>query len=185
MPEPNVKAPVRDEMPDDVKEYIKTCSEGRLYGQLMEQMNWTAGKDRFKDEVWFQFLYGSNKDETKLNAPERADLRRLNEVFVALYPTVYRWMWAKKEKNYKRLACDMQRAESRLMIDQVAGRLAEDHPHIPILTIHDSYLTTPEHVDTIREIILDEFAKLVVVPTLNLEDYSTKQRGSCDEARAA
>jgi hypothetical protein len=156
---------------NDLKNYLDTCQRGELYGTLMRGMKWEGTKDEFKRNVWFHFLYGSNKRPDQLKVPERKNLRRLNEVFCDLYPSVYEWVWGQKRVNYKRLAWEMQRAESRLMIDCVGGRLACEYPDIPILSIHDSYLTPMRCVDTVRRIIEEEFGKLKIRPTIGAEVY--------------
>jgi hypothetical protein len=159
-------------VPGDVTDYLTTCSAGRLYDELMTGIGWTTGKDTFKREAWFRYLYGSNKTAQKLDEDGNEPLKRLTDYFSTNYPNVAGYMWHAKQKNYRKLACDMQRAESTLMIDQVGARLATEHPKIPVLTIHDSYLTTAPHVDTVRGIILDEFLKLGITPTLKVESYN-------------
>lgn len=167
---------------NDLKNYLDTCQRGELYGTLMRGMEWTGTKDEFKKDVWFQFLYGSNKRPDQLTVPERKNLRSLNEVFRDLYPSVYEWVWGQKRMNYKRLAWEMQRAESRLMIDCVGGRLSTEHPEIPILSIHDSYLTPMRCVDTVRRIIEEEFGKVGISPTIGAEVYEHSEQESYEEA---
>lgn len=166
---------------DDINDYISTCSSGTLYAEIMQGIGWEFGKDRFKSEAWFAFLYGSNKDDNKLAAPEKKSLRDLNRYFENRFPNVYGWMWEKKRQNYRRLSWEMQRAESTVMIDGVAARLADDHPDIPVLTIHDSFLTTPKHVETVKGLIYEQFAQLGVRPTLGIEDYADKHTKESDE----
>jgi hypothetical protein len=53
------------------------------------------------------------------------------------------------------------------MIDTVCLRLKKHHPEIPVVTIHDSILTTAEHLPTVKRIILEEFARIDLRPALN------------------
>ena len=44
-----------------------------------------------------------------------------------------------------------------------------DNPEIPIITIHDSIMTTPAHVGTVRQAMADAFAAVGLRPTLKIE----------------
>ncbi len=91
-------------------------------------------------------------------------------MFMDEFPTVYAYMWKAKKRNYRRLPCEMQRLESRIMIDSVIGWLAEFKPAVPLLTIHDSVMTTPEHVPLVKRLIEVAFeAHGFMRPTLNVE----------------
>ena len=172
----HVRGHGRQSMPEDVQRFLTICEQGKLYPMMMDGMGWQGSRQAFKDDVWFAFLYGSNKSDQKLADPEKVDLRRLTEFFRSEFPNVYGYMWAKKERNYKRLSWDMQRAESKLMIDEVCFRLADEYPHVPVLSIHDSILTTPTNVVLVTSLITKAFATLGIRPTLGLEDYTEKER---------
>jgi hypothetical protein len=60
------------------------------------------------------------------------------------------------------------------MIDGVGAKLAAEYPEIPVLSIHDSYLTPQQHVGTVKQLIYDEFAKLGITPTLGEENYAKR-----------
>ena len=64
----------------------------------------------------------------------------------------------------------LQRAESQFVIGTVCRRLVEEFPDTPILTVHDSVMTTPPHVDVVVRVIRDEFDRLGVQPTLRVEE---------------
>jgi hypothetical protein len=53
-----------------------------------------------------------------------------------------------------------------VFIHRVCGRVLEERPGVPLFTIHDSLLTTPEHVGYVRGVIREEFAELGVRVTL-------------------
>jgi hypothetical protein len=63
----------------------------------------------------------------------------------------------------------MQEREASLMIGAVCGRLARHHPDVPLLTVHDSILTTPSHVDLVHRVITEEFGRLGVPVKLRAE----------------
>lgn len=158
---------IRCSFPADLQRYKELCESGALYQHLMERMQWTKDKESFKDEELFRCLYGVNgpyDSEGKYNPS------RLQPVLQADFPTIWRFIrsW-KKKHGYKDLACQMQKAESKLVIEGVCGRLMREHPDCPLVTIHDAILTTPEWVDEVRRTMLEEFAKIGIHPTLRVE----------------
>jgi hypothetical protein len=90
--------------------------------------------------------------------------------------TVYAVIRDLKKDDYASLARRMQRKESAIMIEGVAGRCLREMPNIPIYTIHDSVATTPDHVDKIKQIIREEFQKERLKPTINREDFTKMTR---------
>jgi hypothetical protein len=153
--------------PDDLSLYWHLCESGRLYDYLMDRLNWTRGKEAFKDEELFRCLYGSNGPR---DADGKHNPSRLQTVLEADFPTVWRFIrdW-KRRHGYRDLACQMQRAESKLMIEGACGRLMREHPGCPLVTIHDSIMTTAAWVEVVRDAILVEFGRIGIHPTLHIE----------------
>ncbi len=60
-----------------------------------------------------------------------------------------------KRHDHRNAARKLQNYEAQLMITGVCGSLMRDHPDVPLLTVHDSILTTPEHADLVMERIGD------------------------------
>jgi len=54
------------------------------------------------------------------------------------------------------------------MIRGVCGVLADQYPLVPVLTCHDAILTTPANVDLIQGLILAEFDRRELHPTLKV-----------------
>lgn len=158
-------------IPLDVRAFLALCEAGRLYFYMMTGMGWVGSKSDWKSRVWFKFLYGPNRSKRRLAEADTAEMRPLVEFFRQKFPNVYRWMRDAKRADYKALACDMQRAESRLMIEGVCGRLAVELPDVPVVTIHDSIMTTADHAATVQAIMLEEFAALRVKPTITTTRY--------------
>ena len=158
-------------MPSDVRHYLDLCEAGKLYHFLIMGTRWRGSRDQWKSEVWFHFLYGSNKNPKRLAQQGDLELAVLVRYFAQVFPTVDAWVRSKKARNYKKLACDMQRRESTLMIGGVCGRMAREYPHVPIVTIHDSISTTSAYVELVQRMILEEFAKAGVCPKLHVEQY--------------
>lgn len=65
----------------------------------------------------------------------------------------------------------MQHQESTLFIGRVCRRIKAERPSLPLATVHDSLVTTEEHIGLVTAIALDEFKKLGVIPLFKLEPY--------------
>ena len=112
-------------------------------------------RDDFKRMLFVDVFYGSPQAVTPLT-----------ELFRAEFPSVHQFIDQQKLSCYKDLPRNMQRAESSLMIDTACLRLMNHHSEIPVVTIHDSILTTPEYLPTVSRIIAEEFARMGLSPTL-------------------
>jgi hypothetical protein len=155
----------KEALPDDMRRYIRDCEQGRFYDSLMEQMNVPPeDRNQFKRDVFREIYFGTSWEDTPLR-----------RAYIARYPHVWELIRKQKKGNYRALAWEMQRAESRLMIDTVVHRFYLEYPHIPIITVHDSILTTPQHVETVKRIMVEEFARLGLHPTIKTTSYARKE----------
>jgi hypothetical protein len=58
----------------------------------------------------------------------------------------------------------------------VCRRILKDAPAVPLLTIHDAVVTTEEHAGYVREVMAEEFGRLGLRPTLEVEPFSPSAR---------
>ena len=125
----------------DVVLFREACEGGRLYSVMGE---WGFGeiKERFYREVFF----GQNYIHT--------DFTRK---FIEVFPNVYSIIHSVKEKDYRFMAQILQRVESELLIDSICSKLSA-YPDVPIVTVHDSYLTTADAVPLLTDLIKKEFS---------------------------
>ena len=86
-----------------------------------------------------------------------------------LFPSVACDMRRIKRPDYRRLAHFAQRVESTFMFGRVVPRLMELAPGLFLGTIHDSIMTTAGDEETVRTIMLEEFSRLGVHPTVRFE----------------
>ena len=93
-----------------------------------------------------------------------------NEIlFEGLFPEVYKVIRELKKKDYTFLSKQLQRVESSFVINLVVRRCMNEHPDMPIFTIHDSVMTTKANADIVKGIMVEEFANYGVEPKLRLE----------------
>lgn len=117
-----------------------------------------VGRSAFKQMFFTDVFFGKNQARTPLT-----------ELFQREFPTVYGFIQAEKQTDYRALAQDMQRAESRFVIDCVCRRLMEHHAEIPVVTVHDSILTTMEHAATVKRIMVEEFERTGIRATVRTD----------------
>lgn len=142
------------DVPLDVSCYIRLCENGEFYNFCQELWKDTGTKTHFKKSI-LTTLYKSMKKENKYD-----------KLFKETFPNVWKVIKHYKRNSYKNLSRLMQKMESNIMIKKVCGKLMKDHPDIPCITIHDSIMTTPENVLTVRTLIKEEFAKIGLKPTI-------------------
>lgn len=150
--------------PEDLDQWKRLCESGVLYPYLMDRMNWQGTKAQFKDKELFRLLYGRN---TPFDRDGNYNPSQLQPVLETDFPSV--WTFIRKYKRahgYRELAREMQRQESRLMIQGACGRLMDEHHDCPVVTIHDSILTTEPWVSTVSTAIKYEFGQIGIQPTL-------------------
>jgi hypothetical protein len=99
----------------------------------------------------------------------------LKTLFDAKFPKIYKLICEIKKNDHTALAIALQRIESTLVLDKICGRIAKENPSIPLLTIHDSILTTPENVDYVVKILKSVLQEYIgIAPELSIEPCHPK-----------
>ena len=137
----------------------------RYFPHVGHASNWAspaeldALRSKFKVETFREVFFGPTR-----RGP-------LNDLFAALWPSVAERIALEKAgpDDYKGLARRMQRAESRLMIDSVGVRLARELPHVPVASIHDSFLVPSNYAEKVKTIIVDEWARAGLHPSVSVK----------------
>jgi len=144
----------------DIEQYITLCAQGKLYDYLMETLG-IKTRNQAKQRLFASIFYGKQSSHKKDMFLRFADL----------FPTVAQHIKKHKAGNYKALALEMQRCEADLMIQGVCKRLSQTHPTAPLLTIHDSIMTTENYASLIRSAMIDEFKRFGVQPQIRIDSY--------------
>ena len=144
---------------DDVKEFINLCEQGILYDDLMRRLNIPHWRRKgFKRLFFSQVFFGKVRSEG-----------RVRELFARDFPTVYKAINDLKQKDYRQLAYLLQAHESKIMLDVICRNILAEMPGTFVGTIHDSILTTPDKADEVRTIMVREFRRFGLNPTIKLE----------------
>ena len=147
----------------DIPLFKQLTSQGEFYNYLMEEFCLNEDKGEFKvrffskifySEEFFRFDYFEDKISER-------------EMFRSLFPNVSEIISFYKRDNYKNLANRLQEMEANIMINSIVPRLAKGK--IFVLTIHDSLLITPDNVKLVTGVIMEEFKKYNLQPTLKIK----------------
>lgn len=156
---------------EDERRYLQLCESGVIYEHLQKQSGLSKLDRREIKQRFFQdIFFGRNQ--------AISDFTRL---FASEFPNVMAVIRQVKREDHAQRARLMQLFESSLVINNVCGRLMRDYPHVPILTIHDSVMTTPEHVGCVQDVMLEQFERVGLRPQLTVERNLPEE----SEARAA
>jgi hypothetical protein len=151
----------------DLQRYATLVQQGVFYEYLAEEIGKELGVDysdrKMVKAAVFQVLFTDNR----FLGQKEAEPKR---IFKDRFPTVYD-LFAKIKRNDKtNLPRLLQRIESHLMLLVVAKRIARERPKLPILTIHDSIVTTVGNEDYVKSIMEEELGKAIgFPPKLSLE----------------
>lgn len=121
------------------------CEYG-FYEFFAEKLNVSLTEETrkgFKVSVFENLLFGANK----------LKLTDLEKVFKEEFPDIFYAMKFIKNEKYNTLAIELQRKESTFIFDCVRKL----NKSIPLLTIHDSIVTTKGNEKTVSDLIAKEF----------------------------
>lgn len=149
---------IRKHLQQDELFFLELCEDGSLYKHLASIAD--IPSTSWAKENFFEVLFSKNNFQSKLKS-----------AFTEEFPHVAEVIRVHKKKNYQHLAHLLQNIEANFMINNVCRTIMIEMPEAPILTIHDSVLTTREYVDQVNDIMKAEFASLGLSPSIRLEDY--------------
>jgi hypothetical protein len=137
-----------------LSEYIEYVNSGEFYKKISYKLypSRTFDKQAIK-EMFYKLFFSKNRVIQGYNAKPKRDFR-------THFPKIYEIFSIVKRKDYKTLAQLLQRIESNVMIKNVAKRISEEKPDLPIFTIHDSIATTIGNEDYVSSVIMEEVLRL-------------------------
>lgn len=151
----------------DLQRYASLVQQGQFYeylaGEIGRELNIDyRDRKRVKAAV-FQVLFTDNR----FLGQEEAQPKR---IFKDRFPDVYDLFATIKRHDKTNLPRLLQRIESHLMLLLVAKRIAKEQPKLPILTIHDSIVTTVGNEEYVQSVLKEEMTKAMgFPPSLSLE----------------
>ena len=151
----------------DLQRYADLVRQGRFYEYLADEIGQELGidySDRKKVKaVVFQVLFTDNRYLGQEDA-------RPKKIFKDRFPDVYALFAMIKRHDKTYLPRLLQRIESHLMLLVIAKRIARERSGLPILTIHDSIVTTVGNEEYVQSVLLEEMTRAIgFAPKLSLE----------------
>ena len=146
------------------EEFETWVSDGKFYERLdglLEKPYGNEKRDKLKKAVLSVFF-----DHLR---PKPSKLCR---AFATKFPVLYEKLNELKKGDYRKAALRLQSDEASIIIRGVVRSLAKIGK-IPVLTVHDSILTTSEHCDEVKALMQETFIKkLGVAPALKVKSNS-------------
>jgi hypothetical protein len=162
----------------DERLYLGLCERGRIYEHMqgrLAEVGFEVDRERVKVE-FCRLYYGKNRPRQALRDEVS---RAFDAAFRAEFPGVGAVVWSVKKQagDHTCLSRLMQHYDSSLVIHAVCRRLMADHPHAPVVTVHDSIFTTAAHAGVVLGVLRDEFARVGLHPQFNVEDPGQEDPG--------
>jgi len=138
-------------------EFFKSLTLNGTYYEFMMQS--LGVKDRkLVKEMTYKVLFGRNASNSKID-----------KSFCSIFPTIHHFikLYKKDMGDYRSLSYDLQRAESRLIYNKIIKKIILLHPHIKMITVHDSIVFPQKYRDEITKIFNDCINKEFGITTIN------------------
>ena len=149
---------------EDIVEYKRATSQGEFYEAINQFMLKPFDeRNKLKEKV-LESMYAPNRTRKR-------DVLMVRRAIKDVYPTINRLLWELKRQDYTVPSYLLQQAESELMIDIIARRIINNHPEIPIFTVHDSFICPEENQELIKQIMEEETINYIQnIPTIDVEN---------------
>ena len=155
--------------------FYELIVEGKLYefigAQFRGRFITKKGIDRFatRELTKREFMHMMYYDPQKINP----SISSVFNAFKDLFPQVARLMEMLKRRDYRDFPILLQRIEVKMLLETVGRAIYEADPTIPLYSIHDSLVTTETHMPLVREILEQEYKRVLgVCPRLEEKFWS-------------
>lgn len=154
----------------ELDQYLKLVCSGQFYEFLADKMpdNSLNLKDKevrnkFKKSIFSGVLFDKN----------RSILSKWELLFQKEFPTIFAAVREIKDKNYNAMAILLQKMESQFIFNAVAVIDREiGKGEAPLLTIHDSIVSTVEYINMVQQIMKHLFEQeFGLLPTLEVTKF--------------
>lgn len=158
----------------DVKNYLRIVTDGTFYESFGEIL---ISRGLFDGDVHDSSVRSVVKEITfaTLFSPNTAMAYNSHvRIFSQIFPGVYGMINLIKRGRGQHRAYSilLQRVESELILDKICAKINKAFPHIPIFTIHDSIVTTEEHVPVVQNFLKKIMRQNVgATPKLKVETW--------------
>ena len=163
---------------EDIYNYVATNLSEELKNEIQTPLGITDSFYNKRLEYKVQEHFDSMRDYSKrlmleyLNCSPRNKEKRYLEIRRILPGEISRIVDRFKEQDKKIFPIFLQNLESYLILDTITKKIAIEHPAIPLYTIHDSIVTTPQHAFYVREKMGEILHSIFgIAPIIELENW--------------
>lgn len=159
----------------ELQQYWQFSVSGNYYEELQYHFLEDLDDDRFenREDVKVESLRILFTGNGYLNQKGAAPKKWFSQYFAGIYE-ITRLLKLKDKKFFPAL---LQAMEAEIVLNRIARRLLNEKRTMPLFTIHDCIVTTPSHVEYVKQVMCEEFAKCIGAPPhLKLEHYGPQNR---------
>jgi len=147
---------------DEYKLFKHLTESGEFYEYMMDAFGIESdSRKEFKVLFFGRVFFDRNREV----------LKKEEEEFKKLFPTIFRIIRAIKKDDYTQLAISLQRSESKLIINECVRKIRREKPDMFLSTIHDSLVGELKNLDYFRDVIEEVFLKYNLEPTVKKEKF--------------
>ncbi|WP_461488582.1 hypothetical protein [Pontibacter sp. HJ8] len=156
----------------DVEQYFRDILVSDFYTELSNAFNREHDQNTTRDsvkEMWSMVAFGKVRAVNHVSTPD------FYRFFAKRYPTVLRLYDTIKAEKYQNMAHLLQQIEAHIVLKVSSKRVTRLKPRVPLFSIHDSLVTTIDHVEFVRSVMEEELSRLVgYKPKLKIEPWSVE-----------
>lgn len=143
----------------DTKNYINAVKNGQFYEEFGELLNMEPFDRKQVKEATFCSIFSPNQ-----LAPHLREI----ELFNSAFPNVFKVFKKIKQGKgtHNTLACILQNFEANLILHNICKEISQINPEIPLLTLHDSIITTPDYKDFVELKMIEKLTNAVGFPPI-------------------
>jgi hypothetical protein len=150
--------------PENVKQYIKSVTLGKFYedfGALLKTEGLISGNGKElrkkAKNATFSSIFSPNN-----SISYNEQLKSFKKVFPDVYNLLSLIKFGKGHHNT--LACTLQNFEANLILHKACKIISRINSNIPIFTLHDSIITTNEHIMLVEKVMNHVLTNAIGLP---------------------
>ncbi len=164
-----------------VSYFQKKTSQGTLYESIVDKLDSQNFLDKYPTyeekrqyvkTVLLEQLYADPR-KSKHKGLYMGENLLVWQCFSILYPNEAKLFELAKTAYYKDLCMLLQRIEATAILGYVCKRLLNEHPAVPIFTLHDCLVTTAGNEFLVRQIMEEEINQFMgMVPGMKIKEWN-------------
>ncbi|PHQ34157.1 hypothetical protein [Rhodopirellula bahusiensis] len=147
-------------------QFTADCLDNSFYNKIAESLN--VSRDEAK-RAYCAFAYGPNRTPKSRNKPALAVQHFMKET----YKSAHDHIWNCKRGDHRRFIRSLQDREATIFIDDIYAELRRRR--LPVLSIHDSVITTAKNEEEVLSVIKSKLKKEGIEQQVKVERKRRQQ----------